>query len=180
MTTEAAHPPRREGFRLRAFITGLSVGAFLALLSSGIVLFIAPSGRVARALDWTFLGVSKGGWEEIHITFTAVFLIAVVVHLVINWIGFRVDAMGRSRRRPRLRMDFLGALVLVALLVVAALADWQPARSMMTLHDYFKETLWNGEVSASGHDNASDAEQVEGRGGGQGLGGGQGRRRLEE
>ena len=179
MATDTARPARRDGFRLRSFITGLSVGAFLALFFSGLVLFIAPSGRVARALDWKFLGVAKGGWEEIHITFTAIFVAAVVVHLIINWIGFRVDALGRARTRPRLRLDFIGALVLVALLVVAALADWQPARSMMALHDYFKETMWDSGVAGSGREDETATEHGEGRGG-QGLGGGQGRRRLEE
>ncbi|NLW85227.1 MAG: DUF4405 domain-containing protein [Phycisphaerae bacterium] len=46
---------------------------------SGIVLFIAPSGR--RAVEWHVWAMSRDEWIVMHLSFSAVFLFAAIVHL---------------------------------------------------------------------------------------------------
>jgi len=179
MASTAPHPKPQQGFRLRPFITGLAASAFLALFVSGAILFVAPSGRVSRELDWTLLGISRGGWEEIHVAFTVLFVVVMGFHLTINWLGFRTDMLGRSKRHPALRAEFLVALLLAALLVAAAALDLPPARQLMAAHEYLRETLWDG--AGTGHEDGLSSEP-HAPGAGRGQGGGQrmGRNRSTE
>jgi len=174
MASTAPHPQPQKGFRLRPFVTGLAAAAFLALFTSGAILFVAPSGRVARELDWTLLGISRGGWEEIHVAFTVVFVVVMAFHLTINWMGFRTDMLGRSRRHPALRPEFLAAVLLAVPLGAAAALDLPPARQLMSVHEYLRDSLWDG---AAVH---TDDGETHAPGAGRGQGGGQGRNRSAE
>jgi len=168
MASMPSHPKPQQGFRLRPFVTGLAAAAFLALFVSGAILFVAPSGRVARELDWTLLGISRGGWEEIHVAFTVVFVVVMALHLAINWLGFRTDMLGRSKRNPALRPEFLIAVLLAVLLGAAAAMDLPPARQLMQAHEYLRGNLWDGAAGA-GHDE-SDRTQTHEPGSGRGEG----------
>ncbi|WP_457742033.1 DUF4405 domain-containing protein [Thermococcus sp.] len=71
---------------LRGSIDLLLTIVFVLLAVSGIALYLAPSGRIAETLGWTFLGLSKETWTEVH-TYMGFAMIGLVsVHLVV---GFR-------------------------------------------------------------------------------------------
>lgn len=72
-------------FRSRALTSLVVVLCFVALLVSGAVLFLSPPGRIANWTQWQMLGVTKHGWSDLHITFSAVFLVAALAHLAFNW-----------------------------------------------------------------------------------------------
>ncbi|WP_297501918.1 DUF4405 domain-containing protein [Thermococcus sp.] len=52
---------------------------------SGIALYLAPSGRLARDFAWTFLGLGKETWEALHTYFGFAMVALVATHLIINW-----------------------------------------------------------------------------------------------
>ncbi len=170
MASTSSNTNAQNGFRTRPFVTGLAAAAFLALFVSGAILFVAPSGRVAREMDWTLLGISRGGWEEIHVAFTVVFVVVMAFHLTINWLGFRTDMLGRSKRNPALRPEFLIAVLLAVLLGAAAAMDLPPARQLMQAHEYLRSTLWDDAAGVS-HDESDRTETHEpGSGRGEGKG----------
>jgi len=76
-------------FSWRAFISlGLFV-SFLMLIVSGIVLYLAPPGRVANWTDWQLLGLSKQAWQNQHTIFSFTFALLSIFHLFsINWKAF--------------------------------------------------------------------------------------------
>jgi len=68
------------------FLLLLVVGALQYV--SGLVLWLVlPRGQAHRGLSAlaTFMGLSRGGWEGVHIVSGLLLLALVAVHLVLNW-----------------------------------------------------------------------------------------------
>ena len=79
----------KKAFNWRIFISFGLVLSFVMLLVSGIILYIAPPGRVANWTDWQMLGLTKSGWQNQHSVFGFAFALLSLFHLfVINWKAF--------------------------------------------------------------------------------------------
>ncbi|HDD36205.1 MAG: DUF4405 domain-containing protein [Archaeoglobaceae archaeon] len=52
---------------------------------TGIGMYLAPPGRMARAKNWTYLGLDKHTLEDIHTYFGFMMLAIVLLHLTLNW-----------------------------------------------------------------------------------------------
>ena len=78
-------PQVARAFQWRALISVLVALGFLMLAVTGMVLFIAPPGRVANWTDWSILGLRKSEWGAVHIWFGLLFLAVSVWHLALNW-----------------------------------------------------------------------------------------------
>ncbi len=71
---------------VRSIIDLLLTVTFVVLAITGIGLYLAPSGRIANSLNWTFLGLDKETLTLIHTYFGFIMIGLVAVHLII---GFR-------------------------------------------------------------------------------------------
>ena len=60
MTTNSKNHHRT--WKWRSMVSLYLLIAGIALFISGVVLYIAPSGRVANFMDWHFVGLDKGQW----------------------------------------------------------------------------------------------------------------------
>ncbi|MBN1279957.1 MAG: DUF4405 domain-containing protein [Chlorobium sp.] len=79
----------KKKFSWRIFISFALLLSFLMLLVSGVILYIAPPGRVANWTDWRMLGLTKTGWSNQHAIFGFAFAILSIFHLFfINWKAF--------------------------------------------------------------------------------------------
>ncbi|NJF24164.1 DUF4405 domain-containing protein [Thermococcus sp. Bubb.Bath] len=58
---------------------------FIIEALSGIALYLAPSGRIAREELWTFMGLGKEAWEGLHIYFGFAMVALVALHLFVNF-----------------------------------------------------------------------------------------------
>ena len=97
---------------------------------SGIILFIAPSGRVARDLNWRILGLDKEGWEAVHTVIGYISIIFAGFHLILNR-RFLINYLRNRARQFRLRPEFVLALILVALLSLGSALNWTPFKNLM-------------------------------------------------
>jgi len=52
---------------------------------SGIVAYVVPHGRIAYWTDWSFLGLTKTDWGNVHIMASLLFLTAGAFHIYLNW-----------------------------------------------------------------------------------------------
>ncbi|AGK60754.1 hypothetical protein Asulf_00741 [Archaeoglobus sulfaticallidus PM70-1] len=52
---------------------------------TGLGMYLAPSGRVARETHWTFLGLDKSTLGDVHTYFGFVMVAIGVIHLTLNW-----------------------------------------------------------------------------------------------
>lgn len=114
----------RWSFSFRAFVSLLLAFCFGALVVSGIILYAAPQCRVAEAIGWTVLGLSKNQWAAIHMTTALAGLSLAAIHLfVYNWHAFAGYLRRKQRREAsvsKLRPELAAALLMTAVLVAGA------------------------------------------------------------
>ena len=71
--------------KMRAIISVILIVVFIIETITGIVLWLSPSGRIAREIGWNFMGVDKLMLENLH-TYAGFFMIALVVlHFILNY-----------------------------------------------------------------------------------------------
>jgi len=88
----------KKTFSWRAFISLGLVPSFLVLVVSGIILYLAPAGRIANWTDWQLLGLTKKEWQEQHTIFSLLFAILSIFHLFsINWKAFWSYIVSKTR-----------------------------------------------------------------------------------
>lgn len=126
-------------FSLRKTASLTALLAFATLAASGIVLFVVPQGRVAYWSEWRLWGVTKEGWAGLHILLSLLFLVAGIVHIVLNWDPILSYLKGRRRRVPALTPDFLAAVALTLLFTAGALGGFAPFRWVLDLNTAVKD-----------------------------------------
>lgn len=61
-------------------LTGLTIMGI-----TGIGMYLAPSGKIAKATNWTFLGLDKHTLGDVHTYFGFTMLAVGLLHLTLNW-----------------------------------------------------------------------------------------------
>ena len=80
---------KKRSFDWRSFISFTVAISALVLFVSGVILYIAPSGRVAHWTDWKII-FGKDEWTDIHVVFSVLFTVAIILHLFkFNWKVFK-------------------------------------------------------------------------------------------
>lgn len=114
--------------------------AFAALAVTGIALFFTPQGRIAYWSEWRLWGLTKEAWGAFHILMGLLFLVAGVLHIVLNWGPILSYLKDRSRRLRVVTPDFAVAFALTALFGAGALLGWPPFRWVMDLNTQVKDS----------------------------------------
>jgi len=81
---------RRKGkmrgiIKIRAILSTLLLIIFAIVVFTGIGLYFAPSGRIARETNWSFLGFDKWKLEYLHEISGFVVSALAVIHLLVNY-----------------------------------------------------------------------------------------------
>ncbi|ASJ12536.1 DUF4405 domain-containing protein [Thermococcus thioreducens] len=99
---------------LRGTIDLVLTIVFVILAVSGIALYLAPSGRIADTIGWTFLGLDKDTWTNVHTYMGFAMIGLIAAHLII---GFRsmltMLRMGFRQSRWKPAVAFLLTMGLV-------------------------------------------------------------------
>lgn len=119
----------------------------IIILVSGIVLFVAPPGRYAHAVDWRILGIDKGQWEAVHTLFSFVAVIFATIHLVINWKALVNYLWDRAKHAYRLKRELTISIVLTLIIGVGTILAWPPFSTIMDWGEVFSNT-WESSYSA--------------------------------
>lgn len=180
--------PTTPRLRLRRFTSLLIAVGFTLLLLSGILCFLSPKGRIAHQSQWTIWGLDKEQWIALHLTASALFLLASALHLYFNWRPLLKALRARSKEARGMSFEALGALVVGVLLVVGTLSRWPVLSDLVDWRESFKQgPLVEDEGTAPVPPTAPEATEGDhggrqGRGAGAGGAGsaGYGRRTLGE
>jgi hypothetical protein len=133
MTEKAGKP-----FNGRAFISVLTGFSFLLMAVTGLVLFFAPSCRMARDTSWTVWGQSKEQWVAVHVWLSIVFLIASLFHLYLNWTPLVNYFRSRIRKSFGFRIEWIAALVICGIIYAGTICNAMPFSSLIAWKDTFK------------------------------------------
>ena len=59
--------------------------SMIMMTYTGIILYIAPHGRVAYWTNWELFGWSKDQFADVHTTFMVLFILTTILHIYYNW-----------------------------------------------------------------------------------------------
>ncbi|WP_294898867.1 DUF4405 domain-containing protein, partial [Sulfurospirillum sp. UBA4051] len=123
---------------LRRFISLCISFSFLIMSYTGIMLFIAPKGRVARSMNWEFLGLEKSEFTNLHVTFMVLFLVGMLFHIYLNWGSLLNYLKNRAKSFSLLTKEFLIALGLNLFFIVGTLYYWAPFEQFLDFQEEVK------------------------------------------
>lgn len=139
----------KKKFGWKSFISfSLFISIFI-LAFTGIILYIAPPGRVAKWVDWTLFGVSKEQWQHQHTIFAYAFLILSIFHIFfINWKVFLSYLKKKAVKGFHRKGEMLASLILILVLIFATGFGLPPFKNVMDLGEYFTESWEKSEERA--------------------------------
>ncbi|EDM23599.1 DUF4405 domain-containing protein [Caminibacter mediatlanticus] len=103
----------------------------LLLIFSGIVLYIMPHGRVAYFTGWTFLGLDKDNWDNLHVIFGLLMSIFVIWHLILNW---------KPLQNYLFQKESLFALIFIGFISIGTILQIQPFKAVADFEEKIKNS----------------------------------------
>jgi hypothetical protein len=131
---------KKTKFNWRGWTTFVVTISFIVDTVSGIILYIAPPGRIANWTNWTVWGLDKEAWGAIHTIFGYVLLIIVAIHLYYNWKVFLSFIWSKLRKALNLKWELIGASLLCLIIFAGTLWEVPPFSSTMELGEFIKES----------------------------------------
>lgn len=125
-------------FSWKAFVSFYIAFSFVVLGLSGLVLYVAPPGRIANWSVWTLGALSKAQWQAVHTLFSFVFLVAASFHLYFNWKVLVAYVRTKLHEGVRMRRELGLASAVASLLLVLTLAGVPPFSTVMAVGDDIK------------------------------------------
>jgi hypothetical protein len=107
---------------------------------SGIAAFIVPQGKVAYWTDWTFMGLSKPQWGNIHITTSVLFLIAGIWHTWYNWTPLMQYLRGIPGRMTASMRDLVVAFLVTLFFTAGAVTKTPPLNYILNFNGWIKDS----------------------------------------
>jgi len=145
---------------LRRFTSLTITFSFLIMSYTGIILFLAPKGRVANWTNWELLGLDKTQYTNLHVTFMVLFLMGMFFHIYLNWSPLMCYFKNKAREFSLLTKEFLLALAINVIFVVGTLYYWAPFEQFLDFQDDVKASLEKKVVKAPyGHAELSTIEE---------------------
>jgi len=138
----------QKKFSWKSFISFGLFFFFFIIFFSGVILFIAPPGRIANWTDWQLIGLTKSQWQTMHTNFSYSFAILSILHLfTINWKVFWSYVKSKARSGLNRKREFYLSLLLTVVFFFGAIYLLPPFSSVMNLGDRFKQS-WEEEYES--------------------------------
>jgi len=123
---ESTKTKRLHWRSLVSFVLTLSC---CVMIVSGVVLYLAPPGGVARRTGWQFCGLTKDAWMAQHLSSCTVFVLAGLIHLYLNIRVLWSYIRSKAARGVRRKWELLASGVLVGFMVTGTLYNLPTGRT---------------------------------------------------
>jgi len=131
----------KKKFFWKSFVSFSLVWSFIIILLSGIVLYIAPPGRVSNWTNWMLFGFSKAGWQAIHTIFSLTFVFLSVFHLIVfNWKVLWFYFVSRTSKGINKQKELLVSLALIVVVFSGTYFNIQPFKAVMDFGEWTTES----------------------------------------
>lgn len=138
----------KKKFSWRSFISFGLFFSFFIILFSGIILYLAPAGRVANWTNWQLIGFSKTGWQSIHTIFSYTFVILSIFHLFsVNWKTFWYYVKSGARKGLNKTVELISATLLVLVIFLGVVYRVPPFQTIMDWGEQLTESWEKEETS---------------------------------
>ena len=130
-----------KDFIWRKYVSiGLAL-SFALITISGIILYIAPPGSIARWVKWIMIGLDRAQWETLHTIFSFLFIAFGIVHLFnLNWKLFISYFTNGFVNHVRSRKEITAALATIIIIFLLTVFKLPPVYSLMELGNRISDT----------------------------------------
>jgi cytochrome b subunit of formate dehydrogenase len=118
----------KESFNLRAFASVFAGLSFVLMAVTGLVLFFAPSCRIARDTSWAVWGHDKEQWVAVHVWLSIACITASLIHIYLNWTALTNYFKDKVRKGLAFVSSGLPLLLSVWFSTPGPSAGWRPSR----------------------------------------------------
>ena len=112
--------------------------SFFALVTTGVVLYIVPHGRVAYWTNWHLWGLTKTQWGNIHINLGLLFLIGIGLHSYYNWKAILSYLKNKAKQIKVFTREFNIALVFLIVFVIGTYMEVVPFKWILEINGSLK------------------------------------------
>lgn len=131
----------KQKFSWKSFVSFSLAWSFLIIFISGIVLYIAPPGRVSNWTNWMLFGFTKAGWQAIHTIFSTMFVVLSIFHLFfLNWRVFWYYFTSKAVKGLNKRKELLVSAVLIMVVFLGTHFNTQPFKAIMDFGEWTTES----------------------------------------
>jgi hypothetical protein len=120
--------------RLISLTAGLSF--IIIFISSGVLYFI-PDRGVTGWTAWTFLGLDKQQWDNLHINLGILFLVFIVWHIYFNWKPIKAYLKVKKKWKVFTK-EFNAALITTLLFAIGTMTMTQPFSFLVNIGNGIK------------------------------------------
>jgi len=105
--------------------------SFIITLVTSVVLYIVPQGRIAYWADWHFMGLSKEQWGDIHITVGTLFIVALLIHIWLNWKPIMAYMKNQAKELVVMTKPMIISVVITLFVTVGTLFGLPPMQQLL-------------------------------------------------
>ena len=127
-------------FHWKVFVSFYVVFSFLALAVSGIVLYVAPPGRIANWSVWQLLLLSKAQWQAVHTIVALAFLVAAGFHIYFNWKVLVAYLKSKLQAGIRMKRELAAASLTGAVILTVSITGVPPFGTVMDVGEDIKNS----------------------------------------
>jgi len=133
-------------FHWKVFVSFYVVFSFLALAVSGIVLYVAPPGRIANWSVWQFLLLNKAQWQAVHTIVALLFLVAGGFHIYFNWKVLLAYVKSKLQAGIRMKRELAAASLTGLAILAVSITGVPPFGTVMDVGEEIKNS-WSTTAS---------------------------------
>jgi len=127
-------------FHWKVFVSFYVVFSFIALALSGIVLYVAPPGRIANWSVWRMVLLSKAQWQAVHTVVALLFLVAAGFHIYFNWKVLVAYLKSTLHEGLRMKRELATATAAAVVLLTVTIAGVPPFSTVMDVGEGIKNS----------------------------------------
>jgi hypothetical protein len=130
---------KQQRFHARGLTSFFVTAGFLVMALTGIVLYFQPEGRIAFWTHWTFLGLTKTQWGNVHIISSVLFIVAGAFHVYFNWKPLTNYILDKVRGGLKLKNELAVVSIASVIIVAGSIAEWPPFNYILDFSEYLKD-----------------------------------------
>ena len=135
---------KKNRFKMKAFISLVTIFLGAGVLVSGIVLLIMPDPTLAYWNRWTFLNMEKIPWETFHGAVSIYFTIVIGYHIYENWKPLVSYFKAKVHHGVKQRRELIWATVLSTIIIVGSFTE-SPIAEIVEVFEPVSESWYSTE-----------------------------------
>ena len=125
--------------KLKKITSLVMLWSMIMITYTGIILYIAPHGRVANWTNWELFGWSKDQFAQIHTTFMALFIVATLLHIYYNFKPMVSYMKNQMKQFVFFTKEMIVALGITLLFLTGTLFEIPPFSTFVSFGDSIKD-----------------------------------------